>query len=267
MRRLFGRRRAAREWPDEPPEHPRAARRGELPADGAASVGGVRLPPGRRVRADSGEEVLWRTALPDHFVGAWGRLALAFPETGLWPVVLCGRSLDVLEVRRGWEAAAAQDPETLMREQWLRESSHDEELRAMLGDWPGLGRGGEREPAALDVAAMIDDAEALALVPAARPADVLPAIGWDGAVNYGDVNGRLAAIMRSWEERYDAILVGLSLDTAHLAVRRPPPADQARRAAAEQYVFCPDVVTQGAGSVDALAESLAGLAMWSFWWD
>ncbi|HET8951265.1 MAG TPA: DUF4253 domain-containing protein [Solirubrobacteraceae bacterium] len=108
---------------------------------------------------------------------------------------------------------------------------------------------------------------ALALVPVARPADVVAATGWLGPVNLANDVALLSAVMRSWEERCDAILVGLSLDTLHLAVRRPPTGDGASAIAAEQHAFCPDIVDQGTGTIGALASELDGAPAWYFWWD
>jgi len=93
------------------------------------------------------------------------------------------------------------------------------------------------------------------------------AIGWTGAINSGADAARHAAILRSWEDRYDAILVGLGFDGVHLVVRRPPAGEDAVRCAAEQYAFCPDVVDQGAGTLAALAQTLEDLSLWAFWWD
>ncbi|MEO6708543.1 MAG: DUF4253 domain-containing protein [Planctomycetota bacterium] len=35
----------------------------------------------------------------------------------------------------------------------------------------------------------------------------------------------------------------------------------------EQYHCCEDIVTQGVGALDALAEALRRSTVWYFWWD
>ena len=64
---------------------------GRLPNDGPARIGGVKLPPGRRLTpsyADGGP-ALWATVdLVPNPVATWSRLRRAHPDTGLVPLVL-----------------------------------------------------------------------------------------------------------------------------------------------------------------------------------
>jgi hypothetical protein len=72
-----------------------------------------------------------------------------------------------------------------------------------------------------------------------RPADVLDAIGWQGAANYDGDPLDMSTVLRSWEVRFDAYLVGLTTDTLTLAVGRPPrDLASALAIAAEHYAFC-----------------------------
>ena len=132
--RLFGKR------VEEPPERPRAQRPGELPADGAAVVGGVELPPGRRHGA------FWRTdAAPSGIQAQWAALAARFADTGLWPVLLEKARFELeYEVDPDWEAQAAVDAEALIADVWRENLELDEELAEMIGPFPGIGRGGLR---------------------------------------------------------------------------------------------------------------------------
>jgi Domain of unknown function (DUF4253) len=170
----------------------------------------------------------------------------------------------------GWEEAARGDVSAWFTSQW-RENTGDgaQELAPYGGRFPGLAeRGGERRDDAS--AAAIDSLEnvsGLALVPVTRPADALGAIGFSGAVNYDYAPGDLSAVLRSWEQRFDAILVGVGLDTAFVAVRRPPAGQVALRVAAEHFVFAPDSVWQGTGSLRKLAGEVRGSRAWAFWWD
>lgn len=77
-----------------------------------------------------------------------------------------------------------------------------------------------------------------------------------------------AALHRSWHERFGAELAFVGPDTLELAVARPPATAAALRELAwEQFVYCPDIVYQGTGTLDALARELAGSPRWFFWWD
>jgi hypothetical protein len=51
-------------------------------------------------------------------------------------------------------------------------------------------------------------------------------------------------------------------------VSRPPTAfDAALELAREQYAYCPDIVDQGAMTVERLAQTLENETLWYFWWD
>ncbi len=107
----------------------------------------------------------------------------------------------------------------------------------------------------------------LGLVRVERPADVVAAVGWEGALNYTDARS-LSTVLRSWEDRFGAVVVGLGFDVMTLAVRRPPATDdEALRVAAELYAFCPDQVQQGTDSIAAYAKLLKDQVRWDFWWD
>jgi hypothetical protein len=241
-----------------------------LPADGAAEIAGVTLR-GRRVRAEldgSGPAVLWRTdGEPERVFSVWKRLADAHPQTGLWPVLITGERLDLGSYDPRWEDRVAGDHEARLAGRWTEHLSYDEELRELMGPFPGVAAPGVT-PAddPLEHVFATVEVDSLGLVLVRRPADVLAAIGWMGAVNSFKPT-ELVPYLRSWEERFDARLVALGFDTVQLAVGRPPSGEQAVRAAAELYLFNPDVVDQGVGSIEALAEEMVQTPHWGFWWD
>ena len=69
------------------------------------------------------------------------------------------------------------------------------------------------------------------------------------------------AVLRSWHERFGAEPVTMTHDVLELTVvRRPASRELAVELALEQYRYCEDIVTQGVGTVDALAAS-AGLRL------
>jgi hypothetical protein len=108
----------------------------------------------------------------------------------------------------------------------------------------------------------------LALAPAARGADVLAVMGWQGAINHNQWIAPLAAVVRSWEDRFGARVVRLGFNTLDLSVAAPPrTAKHAINVAAEHWAFCPDIIYQGTGTLADYAERIRGDTRWSFWWD
>ncbi|MBE2319592.1 DUF4253 domain-containing protein [Solirubrobacter sp. CPCC 204708] len=256
--RLFGKRQR-----DDGPEG--------LPADGDIEIAGVKLR-GARMRAEldgTGPAVLWRTeGEPERVFSAWRRLAGAHAETGLWPVLITHERLDLGHFDPAWEdTVAAVDYPAMVAERWVEHGSYDEELRELMGDFPGLAAPGTT-PAddPLEHVFATVEVHSLGLVPVRRPADVLAAIGWTGAINSFEPV-ELVPYLRSFEERFDARLVALGFDTVQLAVGRPPASAEAIKAASELYLFNPDVVDQGVGTIEALAEEMVQDPHWAFWWD
>lgn len=101
-----------------------------------------------------------------------------------------------------------------------------------------------------------------------RGADALAAVGWQGALNHNEWTAPLAAVVRSWEDRFGARVVGLGFNTLDLSVAAPPVTTRhAVHVAAEHWAFCPDILFQGPGTLAGYAEEIRGKTSWSFWWD
>ncbi|MBB5084574.1 DUF4253 domain-containing protein [Nonomuraea endophytica] len=101
-----------------------------------------------------------------------------------------------------------------------------------------------------------------------RGADALAVMGWQGALHHNEWMVPLAAVIRSWEDRFGARVVSLGFNTLELSVAAPPgDVEHALHVAAEHWTFCPDNVVQGAGDLIGYAEQLVGGHAWSFWWD
>ncbi|HEX2089532.1 MAG TPA: DUF4253 domain-containing protein [Actinomycetota bacterium] len=257
-------------------------------------IGGVRLPSGHRVRPDPSflgkktkelEPVLWITDQEVPGIDRlWAQVAERFDETGLWPVIL--ESVDPVTeepTRRPWDSgelapSLSSDPdefnaESVLRRWWKEAVGPDEDsldsVEPFGAEFPGLARGttGPSNGAAPVLVAR-ELPGRLGLVPVARPADVPAAVGWAGPTNYYSDMGQLAAVLRSWEDRFGAVVVGLGFDTLILGVRRPPVgAAMSNAVAAEQFAVCPDIVWQGVESIAALAEEIDGQRTWFCWWD
>ncbi len=76
------------------------------------------------------------------------------------------------------------------------------------------------------------------------------------------------ALFKFWGEQYGAEVVGIAGDVVEMKVARPPTArEDALVLAAEQYLYCEDIVTQGTETLQRLAAGLLGGTVWFFWWD
>jgi hypothetical protein len=237
-----------------------------------------------RVDNPKSTAVIWITERPASDVGTlWIRLAAEFPTTGLWPLVL--ESLDD-DDRRPWligelGPSASSDPSKytaapVLADWWSRgfpEEGEEKEAFVPLlpfgRAFPGLAAPSEspREDNAVQLVAQRLTGR-LGLVAVSRPADTLSTIGWLGPGNYFPDLAPLSAVMRSWEDRFGAYLVGVGFDTVTLAVERPPRSVEASTAvAAEHFAACPDNINQGAGSIANYARAINKQRAWTFWWD
>lgn len=260
----------------------RAPKRGVLPPASGGSIAGVALPDGILFapEPEGGSRgdgpVIWASEKPVADVGRmWSRLAAAFAETGVWPFVIDDsygfRGFDdyLMDAPRGRHTEVV----TILRKGWnenvdVDEEDPGEELEPFGRSFPGLAG-----PTPGDRTTSVDDHVAsasghLGLVAVHRPADILDAIGWMGAANYDGDPLDMTTVLRSWELRFDAYVVGLTTDTLTLAVGRPPrDLASATAIAAEHFAFCPDNIQQGAGSIREYAPLLVDEPLWPFWWD
>jgi hypothetical protein len=236
-------------------------------------VAGIPLPEGRRVRDEKHHAVAWMTqGAPTDLPRLWSRLAAAFPQTGLWPLVAIGEEGqpphfdDGLAPRVDRARRAARSPLDV-----LREGGHLYETDVSITRLAPASTASRQDAvaAAMDAARPLDGdvLSGLLLVPTRRPADAIADMGWSGPLNiWQEDTASLSAVLRSWEDRYDAIPVALGFDTLTLAVRRPPA--KTAGIARELGLFAPDIVYQGTGTVEALAREIERTpTAWWFWWD
>lgn len=252
----------------------------------------VTLPPGRIVHAEEGDggPVFW---LSDDPVppGLWAALRADHARSGLWPLLLTPlhddnehddeyRPWDNGEVDpSGMSSPAAHDAEAVLARWWARglplDGSPTDTIAPFGMAWPGRA---PRLAPRTDPDELADDlAEVLAsfaentrigLVAAQRGADAITSAGWLGPVNHTGDTALLSAVLRDWEDRFGARLLGAGFATLQVSVAAPPSTtEEALRVAAEHLAFCPDNVWQGAGTLAAYADRLVGEDTWHFWWD
>jgi hypothetical protein len=256
---------------------------GVLPSAAGGSVGGVSLPTGKLLAMEemagpaSEQPVLWISNLPlVEIAQTWARLAAAFSDTGLWPLIVDDEGAAAMDDRLiAYGPAEPRDVAEILHDGWEQslpdddEEEYDADAFAPLGRrFPGLAPAtpGERPTT---IAHVVEEATGhLGLVAVERPADVPRVIGWAGPANYDLHPADQSTVLRSWEDRFDAYLVGLGGDIMQLAVARPP-LDRAwaARIAAEHMAFCPDNIWQGVGTVREYAAGLVRADQWGFWWD
>lgn len=193
-------------------------------------------------------------------VEVWKRLRGLLGETGRWPVILGEGGFDMFE-----EAAPIE--EVLAKAERVRpfDSLRAEEPR---GPWP------EDDESSTDFLTPFEiltgrprESVSVALMPTPNGWEVPAILGYGGwnACPPPEIH---VALLNQWHARFGAELACIDRDVIELHVARPPASrEEALRVAREQYLYCPDIVDQGAGTVDALAATLKGGTAWYFWWD
>jgi hypothetical protein len=71
--------------------------------------------------------------------------------------------------------------------------------------------------------------------------------------------------LRQWDDAYGIDIYMADTDTIQLRLKRLPPDLPAF--AKEVYAFCPDIVDQGVGSVEALEQAIRESREVYLWWD
>ena len=241
---------------------------GQLPAADVGALAGITLPPGRIVVTEegAGAAVAWISAdvLPaDQLEELIRALAEVFPHTGLWPLHAEGFPKGRLD--QPWAFGEMDGPGDEIPDALAVLTCNDDEDLTV----PAVTELASPQPGTdLDAGALgIGIDGRLLLVSATRPADVPAALGWWGGTNYGLSGADFSAVLRSWEDRFGAVLISIGFDTMAVQVgRRPVSAEQLDALLREHYVFCPDNIDQGLPP-EVLRDGLAEWNFWSFWWD
>ena len=262
----------------------------DLPPDGELRIGSVILADGRRILSDYGsyEPMAWVTTQPVPDAGmVWSALWDAHDQTGLVPFLLAGlRSAP----ERPWDTREFSEPDDIARvghmdaaelleEMWdghmptEYEDQPDGELAAMRApfsrQFPGLAPAedqqlthGQRQ----QVLSSLPPAR-IGLVAARRPGDVLPLVGLP-ATDQFDSALPVAAVLRSWEDRFGAKLLEIGFAEIRLLAERPPLAvEDAQLLAVEIFAFCDEYGGNGLHDIPSITAALLSSPIWTFWWD
>lgn len=240
-----------------------APQAGRLPADLPE-----RLPDGSLIQVE-GKPVAWLTTACDEYAPRWYPCADAFGKTGLWPLAVRGASENDLTIPwRCGGLAPAEMPESDAEEVLRRTFDVAADLtdaEPWQREWRGLA---PAEPARNSLVEVQPPTGVygLMLVPVRRPAESLERLGWLGATDYGLTGADLTAVFASWEDRFGAVLVGVTPDMVKVSVARPVrDPEPAAQLAREHYAFCPEVI-EGYGGIEGYAEFLFDQQEWEFWW-
>jgi hypothetical protein len=215
----------------------------------------------------------------DH--GLYGRLLADAPRTGRCPVLLSDDALPTLPNDRIPAPVLAgrerPDAATVLADRWPRTCLTCSNWLAPFGvTFPGLAPrfadAADLQPAAVVQAAVREAAVPrhllLGIAPVGRPADIPAAAGWSGMCNSWDDVAEVSAVLRSWEDRFGAVLVRMYRSTLELAIAAPPwKEEDCRRVAAEHFAFTCDDDSPTPKTLIRYAQTLRGARRWSFWWD
>jgi hypothetical protein len=200
----------------------------------------------------------------------WTQLTKTMPKIGYWPVAIGGADtaakvrdkLKVVPVKR-------EKVPVLGVQEWFaqRAKSDPERFKAPAGEWN-------------DTAPTREVYEALTLkgypgprpwcyflfVPVKNQFETLEVLNFGG---FGEcpTAEQHAVILSYWNKKYDARLFTVTPNMIEMDVMKPPQnQEEAMKLAKEQFLYAPDTVHKGAGSVEALASGLIDGNRWTFTW-
>lgn len=104
----------------------------------------------------------------------------------------------------------------------------------------------------------------VAVMKTSDPYAYLAVVRTDG-VNYDIDHAQVIARYRELTKRYGLLLVGAGQDWLEAKFSRQP--EDWKAFAQEVYAFCPDIVDQGTGTVEALAHEMRRTNTLYLWWD
>lgn len=227
---------------------------------------------------DSGQEKSYYFSVSGSLaVDYWYKLRGLVDETGFWPVLLGYIEWDIkrnefTKITRTTKEIIDQgltvDAALWLKEQYDLMYDNDEDYQQLHQEWPTNFPVGTKFELPVDyMSGNPREKIYIGLVPT-KISWQLPAYLRFGDWNYCPEPEEHVSIMKYWQERYGTEIVSMSHDTIELRVAQPPiERAEALELAEYQYAYCCDIVEQGVGSLEALADTLLGGTVWVFSWD
>jgi len=245
--------------------------------------------------ATAGDEKIFRGELPaGRVVETWMKLARAASETKYWPIIRGAPDEDHEPVDCDVDAILGAVPAGRIREilkprmedrrqalaQLMPEfaKATDMDALARLADVTGihLFRANVEEPWPTEapdrvsfhtVKELEGGPAEVVLVRVEHSYEVLAHLGFGGWNDCPSPELQVA-VLREWHKEYNAVPACITGDVLECAVvKRPQTEGEAMKLAAEQWIFCDDIVSQGTETVRRLAMEIWRSPNWFFWWD
>jgi hypothetical protein len=238
---------------------------------------------GLPVPAGRWHERVWVSAEPMEDPRDFYDFVAAHDKSTLWPVVIppdrrftTGRG-DWIDDRARLPPAGGEIAETdaeAVLEAWWREPCCEGNCLDPFGaGFPGLARRSTSQRDPLPVAARLGGLMAtmescrLGLVPTKRSADIPALLGWSGMLDATEDVAAISSVLRSWEDRFGARLVGIGFEELILSVAAPPTKiERAMKIAAEHRAFCERRFSKQPGNLREFAQGLIDCEVWRFSW-
>ena len=106
--------------------------------------------------------------------------------------------------------------------------------------------------------------DSIGIIPSTDQFDILRVRNTDG-INYDIDKDSVLVLVRQWHAQYDLEITGAALDWFEARIRRPPA--NYREFADVLFKVCPDIVTQGTNTVEALVVEMRRSNLLYCWWD
>ncbi len=245
--------------------------------------------------ACAGDEKIFRGELPaGRVVETWVELAKAASETKYWPIIRGAVDDDQERVECDADAVLAAVPAGGIREilkprmeerrealaEIMPESAQatDMDELARLADVTGINLFGANteEPWPTEAPDRVNfhtvrelnrGPAATLLIKVEHSYEVPAHLGFGGWNDCPSPELQVA-VLREWHKEYNAVPACITGDVLECAVvKRPQTEREAMKLAAEQWIFCDDIVSQGTQTVRKLAMEIWRSPNWFFWWD
>jgi hypothetical protein len=222
---------------------------------------------------------LWTRYQAQQHETGWLPLLMAWPcATGAGHGPAEVGAVDVeWSLRESWSSyQRARPPHPAFEEGWPPDVAPPADPGPPYTCWPGLAAPADPHPGpSPDAVARAAVGQLLhyfttrfiahiALVRADRTADVPALAGWEADAPALE----LSALLRTWEDRFGARVIGFEGSSVFVSVASPPLTSQhAAHVALEHILTGASNLNDGTLPFPDYAEALRGERLWSFWWD